>query len=271
MSTQSQENEAGQATPKPQGSGQIWSPSLYDNYHRYVSRYGGDLLKFLDAKPGEMILDIGCGTADLTHRIAQTGAEIVGIDFSMDMLAAGRDKYPELDLRYMHAERMIFENEFDAIFSNAAMHWIKDQEPVCAGMYRALKPGGRFVIECGGIGCCETIYSMLREEIRQAGYEPVQTHWFRTIGEYAGLLERGGLRVDGAFLFDRDTALTGHHGMVNYLAMFGRGIAANVPPADQLTIFYKTAEKLQPLLLRDNVWHADYVRLRVKGRKLPQT
>lgn len=250
-----------------QGSGQVWSPDLYDSHHRYVSRYGKELVELLKPMPEEMVLDIGCGTADLSHLITLEGAYVVGIDSNQQMLISGREKFPDLDLRCMKAEEMVFDQEFDAVFSNAVFHWIEHLDLVAAGMFRALKPGGRFVLEFGGEHCCESIYSTLEEEIRRAGFEPVRVHYFRSAEQVSEILTAAGLTVDSTLFYPRDTLLTGRNGLLNYLKMFCLGMMENVPETEREIIIGATVTSLAPKLQRDGVWHADYTRLRITGHK----
>ena len=142
---------------------QTWSATLYDSRHDYVARYGAALLEWLSPQPGEAILDLGCGTGDLSVRIAQAGAEVWGVDADPAMLAQARAKFP--DLRFLQADAMAlpdFGRTFDAVFSNAVLHWIPDLGRLAEGLARVLRPGGRFVAECGGAACNAGINTALR-------------------------------------------------------------------------------------------------------------
>ncbi len=127
-----------------------WNSELYQSSHAYVWNYGRDLLGLLEAKTGERILDIGCGTGQLTAEVARGGAQTLGIDSSREMIATARENFPHLHFEVADATALSFENEFDAVMSNAALHWIRDQRSAIASIARALKPGGRFVFEMGG-------------------------------------------------------------------------------------------------------------------------
>src|ERR1700760_4234824 len=129
-----------------------WNAELYDNKHTFVSQYGESVLELLAVKAGERILDLGCGTGDLAKQIQQSGAEVVGIDASPDMVAKAKNKFPELDLSVMDATSFHFDEPFDAVFTNATLHWIKNADAVISNVYNSLKPGGRFVGEFGGKG-----------------------------------------------------------------------------------------------------------------------
>ena len=244
-----------------------WDASLYQNRHSYVSKYGEDVLELLNPHEGERILDLGCGTGDLAAKIAARGARVLGIDPSEPMLEKARTNAPGATFLRLDARDMEFDSEFDAVFSNAVMHWIPDQKLVAERVFRALKPGGRFVLEFGGKGCNKIIFGALDEEIRRRGYEPHPVFFFRSIGEYAPVLESAGFRVESAWLFDRDTLLEGADGMLNFLNMFSCNILANVPESERDPIFRSVVDRIRAVSFRDGVWHADYVRLRVVARK----
>jgi trans-aconitate methyltransferase len=129
-----------------------WNAKLYDDKHGFVSKYGEDLLGWLDPVNGERILDVGCGTGQLAAQIAQHGAKVTGFDYSAQMIEKARAAYPEIPFDIMDARNFHYDQPFDALFSNAALHWINEPEAVIGSMYRALKPGGRLVIEMGGKG-----------------------------------------------------------------------------------------------------------------------
>ena len=129
-----------------------WNSELYQSSHSFVWQYGRDLLVLLNAKPGERILDVGCGTGQLTAEITQFGAEVVGIDYSPDMIATSRKNFPHVRFEVADATALTFDSEFDVVVSNAALHWVRDQPAAIASIARALKPGGRLVLEMGGRG-----------------------------------------------------------------------------------------------------------------------
>src|SRR5262245_5771995 len=130
---------------------QPWDPAVYARNARYVSDLGAPVVELLAPKAGERILDLGCGDGVLTKKLVDLGCEVVAIDSSAAQIEAARKL--GLDAHVMNGEELPFHEEFDAVFSNAVLHWIKNADPMIAGVYRALKPGGRFVAECGGYGC----------------------------------------------------------------------------------------------------------------------
>lgn len=248
---------------------QQWSSSLYDGAHGYVSNYGAALLDWLTPQAGERILDLGCGTGDLTAQIAASGAQVVGLDASEAMLAAARKKYPALTFLHGDATKLPTpEQAFDAVFSNAVLHWIPDLTPVAQGLARVLRPGGRFVAEFGGIGCKETIYSTLRAVVKDHGYAPCRVHFFRPLGELATTFESAGFRILRTEWFPRDTPLQGPDGMLNILKMFSLGILGNAPTEEHEALLAEAIERLRPHLLKADGWHADYTRQRLLCQRL---
>jgi len=248
-------------------SAQQWDPALYDTKHSFVWRYGAELVELLAPQKGERILDLGCGTGHLTHRIAQSGAVVVGLDRSREMLSQARKQYPRLTLVAADATRFAFGRPFDAIFSNAALHWILEAEGVVECVSKCLRPGGRFVAEFGGKGNIKMLRAGFEDALEAIGY-PEARHWhplyFPINSEYAALLEEHGFRVQSAVLFDRPTPLEeGKQGMRNWLAQFERDRLARVPAEKRPALLEAAEARLRPHLFRDDHWFVDYVRLRV--------
>ncbi|HEX2906812.1 MAG TPA: methyltransferase domain-containing protein, partial [Phototrophicaceae bacterium] len=236
-----------------------WNADLYDAKHHYVTDYGASLVQLLAPQPGERILDLGCGTGHLAHQITERGAQVVGLDNSADMIQMAQQNYPDLTFIQGEATAFRFDEPFDAIFSNAALHWIKDAEPVVVSMARALKPGGRLVVEFGSRGNIGTLITGIQNALQAYGYyflqEPLPWY-FPSIGEYARLLEKHGFRVVYATDFDRPTPLEGENALRNWLAMFG-GSFFRLIPADQIEPIIQDIEtRLRPLLYRDGQWLA---------------
>jgi len=183
-----------------------WDAARYQDKHSFVWRYGAGLLELLVPQPGERILDVGCGTGQLTAEIARCGAQVVGLDNSADMLADARKNFPELTFVPGDAARFDFPEPFDAVFSNAVLHWVKDADGAVGSIARALRPGGRFVAEFGGQGNIATVQAALRAVL--GPHADQQSPWYYpSIGEYSAVMERHGLEVRNASLFDRPTPL----------------------------------------------------------------
>ncbi|MBI3802703.1 MAG: methyltransferase domain-containing protein [Nitrospirae bacterium] len=248
-----------------------WNPTLYDDKHSFVWKFGAELIDLLAPQPEERILDIGCGTGHLTARIAALGAEMVGIDASAEMIAQARKSYPALRLEVQDAREFRFSEPFDAVFSNAALHWIKAPERVIACIARALKPGGRFVAELGGKGNIERIVGAMREAFKAAGSplkEEMIPWYFPSIGEYATLLEKNGLEVTDASLFERPTPLEGGEaGLRDWIDTFAGSLLQQVPPDRRAAVIQTMEDVLRPILFQLGIWQADYKRLRLKAIK----
>jgi len=234
-------------------------------------RGGESLVDLLAPQPGESILDVGCGTGHLTAQIAQRGAAVVGIDNSAAMVERARAEYPQLDFRLADATDLGFEGSFDAVFSNAALHWISQasQPLVARGITRSLRNGGRLVAELGGKGNVERIVRALEAAIVAMGYYLPAAPWcFPGIAEYAALLEEAGLEVILAELFERPTPLDGgERGMSHWLSMFAGHFLAAVPPEQQDELVGEVERLLRPEHYRDGGWIADYRRLRLVAIK----
>jgi trans-aconitate methyltransferase len=242
----------------------MWNPTLYDDKHSFVWKHGAALIELLLPLPGERVLDLGCGTGHLTAEIANRGAEVVGIDSSPPMIDQARQSYPAATFDVMDARDFAFAAPFDAVFSNAVLHWIKQPAQVIDCVRRCLKPGGRFVAEFGGRGNVRQIATAIANVFRTRGYGPFELPWYYpTIGEYANLLERGGLELTYAILFERPTPLDGECGLRHWIEMFGSEFLNRVPAAERELFFQNVEEQLRPVLYREGVWSADYRRLRV--------
>jgi trans-aconitate methyltransferase len=244
-----------------------WDASRYDGGHSFVWKYGAGVIDLLAPREGERILDLGCGTGHLTREIAARGAEVIGIDRSPDMIAQAKRLYPDLRFEITDATDFQFAEPFEAVFSNAVIHWIRDQDALLASIHRALKPGGRFVAEMGGKGNLRAIKRALHRAIESAGHtvpEKASFRYFATIGEYAGLLERHGFTVAQAFYFERPTALEGgEEGLRNWIEVFADNEMSATPTDERAQIIRRIEDDLRPELYREGVWFADYRRLRI--------
>ena len=240
---------------------QDWNAAQYATNARFVSDLGRGVLDLLDPKPGERILDLGCGDGALTTELVQRGAEVVGVDASPDMIRAAKER--GLDAHVMPGESLSFDQEFDAVFSNAALHWMLHVDEVIAGVKRALKPGGRFVGEFGGHGNVAAITVALRAVLKARGKECEEfSPWFfPSDGEYKERLESHGFAVDWIALIPRPTPLP--TGMRGWLETFANPYFALCEPEDIPALLDNAVALLQKSLCdTKGNWTADYVRLR---------
>ena len=234
-----------------------------------MSGFGLAALALLDPQPGERILDLGCGEGALTEKLVEVGCTVVGVDGAAAMVEAARRR--GLDARLMDGQRLAFSAEFDAVFSNAALHWMPDPDAVIAGVRRALKPGGRFVAEFGGHGNVATIVEALRAVLARRGVEDggPMPWYFPKPEAYAAKLQTGGFLVENIALFPRPTPLPTD--MAGWLGTFGESFFSQLHPRDRDGALAEVIERLRPSLCdQTGRWTADYVRLRFAAR-LPRT
>jgi trans-aconitate methyltransferase len=248
---------------------QQWDAGLYDDKHAFMWRHGESLVELLDPRPGERILDLGCGTGQLTARIASAGAAVVGLDQSPEMLEQARTAFPHLDLVPGDARDFAFAEPFDAVFSNAVLHWVRPPGAVVRCVREALKPGGRFVAEFGGRGNVRVIIAALRVAAARVDVPWDDPWYFPGIAEYATLLEVAGLEVRFATLFDRPTPLEGEAGLRDWVRMFAGSLLDAVPVGRREDFLREVEEAARPHLRRDGGWFADYRRLRVLAVRGP--
>ena len=236
-----------------------WDATRYQTRHSYVFKHGEELVELLNPKPGERILDLGCGSGQLTAKIAESGARVLGIDQSAEMIAQARANYPAIEFSIGDATLFELASPVDAVFSNAVLHWVKDAAPAIACVHRALKSGGRFVMEMGGKGNTRTLLAAVREVAGE-----LELPWFfPSVGEYSALLERAGFEVRFATLFDRPTTVEGENGLDDWLVMFGGKLFAGIGEDRQRDVRAQLVEKLRPAFYRNGDWIIDYRRLRI--------
>ncbi|MEE4378964.1 MAG: methyltransferase domain-containing protein [Candidatus Competibacteraceae bacterium] len=243
---------------------QHWNANHYAKNARFVADLGAPVVEWLAPQPGEHILDLGCGDGTLTLKLVDLGCDVVGVDASPEMIAAAQ--MLGLNAQVMAGQNLHFDNEFDAVFSNAALHWMPNHHSVIAGVRRALKPGGRFVAEMGGYGNVAAIVTAIESALAARGITVANPWYFPRLEEYQKLLETGGFSVERITLFPRPTLLPGDVG--GWLETFAKSYTAALPAADRKAFIAEVVEALRPVFTdKQGVWVADYVRLRFSATK----
>ena len=245
---------------------QTWDPERYARNARFVSDLSAAVVELLDPLPGERILDLGCGDGVLTAKLAEMGCNVVGVDGSAAQVEPARKL--GLDARVMDGEKLSFDGEFDAVFSNAALHWMRDPEAVISGVWRALRPKGRFVAEFGGHGCVAKIKKALVGALNRRGLdgEAAVPWYFPTVEEYSMLLNNAGFSLSTIALIPRPTPLPGD--VTGWLETFAESFTTCLPLAERPAYIAEVREALSSELAdSEGKWTADYVRLRFAAVK----
>lgn len=251
--------------PGQQPAQKKWDPEFYEAKHAVVFKAAADLVDLLAPAANERILDLGCGTGQLTSDIAQRGARVIGIDPSQEMIDQAQKNFPDVWFEVGDATVFQTAQPFDAVFSNAVLHWIKRPADAIGRVWDALRPGGRFVAEFGGKGNIARIVAAAQGALTAQGRLVLgdNTPWyFPSVSEYTTLLEAQGFEVTLAQLFDRPTKLEGHAGMRNWITQFGSHFIDDLDDAERDDFFARVEATLRPALFRDGAWTADYRRLR---------
>ena len=254
---------------------QTWNTEAYATNGRFVATLAADVVALLAPQPGENILDLGCGDGVLTEQLATAGATITGVDASPAMLTAARTRGLHsargFSVEQHDATALPYNQQFDAVFSNAALHWIpglSGQQAVLAGVHRALRPGGRFVAEMGGHGNVAAIRTALQAVLApfHIDAEAVAASFFPSPALYRRLLEEAGFTVQSIDLIPRPTPLP--NGMESWLNTFRNGVLDQLNPTDRITAIAETIHLLEPILRdADGNWTGDYIRLRFHATK----
>lgn len=248
-----------------------WNSALYNDKHSFVYDYGASLVDLLNAQPHERILDLGCGSGELTHQIGEDTHSVVGIDNSTDMIEKAKMKFPLCEFYVDDASNFEFDRPFDAIFSNAALHWVVNHKAAITCMYESLNPGGRMVVEFGGKDNVSSITNQLRKSLLKRGYEKqakLQLWYFPSIGEYTSELEAVGFNVSFAELYERPTELADEDaGIIDWLSMFAMPFFKGVDTSDLQNILIEIQESLRTDLFKNGKWFADYRRIRIVAHR----
>lgn len=245
---------------------QTWDPERYARNARFVADLGAPVVELLAPQAGERILDLGCGDGALTAKLAAMGCQVIGVDSSAAQVEAAQKL--GLDARVMDGERLPFEGEFDAVFSNAALHWMRNADAVIAAVWRAVRPGGRFVGEFGGHGNVAKIMKALVDALNRRGIdgEAAIPWYFPTVEEYSAKLKIAGFSINTIALIPRPTALPGD--VSGWLETFAGSVTACLPQSERSGYLEEVREALRPQLCDGKgKWTADYVRLRFAAVK----
>ena len=249
----------------------VWKTDLYDKKLDFVSEYGKDVIHVLSPKQGESILDLGCGTGELAAQISAAGASVIGIDLSNEMIEAAKKKYSDIQFSVGDAENFQLEEQVDAVFSNAALHWMRRPEKVISCVWDALKPGGRFVAEFGGQGNVEEVVkatSIVLERDYGIDAKPLNPWYFPSIAQYSTLLEQQGFRVTYAVHFDRPTQMKdGDNGLNIWLTGMSDDFFKSFTAEQKAEVIKKIEAEAREKLYLDGNWYVDYKRLRVAAVK----
>ncbi len=243
---------------------QHWNPDQYAEHARFVSELGMPVVKLLSPQPGERILDLGCGDGVLAVKLGQMGCQVVGIDASAEMIAAAQGQ--GVQALVMDGQALEFDGQFDAVFSNAALHWMKNPRSVIDGVWRALTPGGRFVGEFGGQGNVATITQSIQRQLSYHGLDLEDPWYFPSPEAYRRLLEEQGFLLETLALIPRLTPLPGDLG--DWLKTFAGPYLSPLSAEEQRQVIAAVVDELRPTRCEDGrQWTADYVRLRFSASK----
>lgn len=244
----------------------VWDSQAYDRDFAFVAAYGAELLDWLKPRPEETILDLGCGTGDLTARIAETGASVIGIDADQAMIDAAQERLgSDIELRVADAHDFSVDHPVDGVISNAALHWMPAQVEVLGCVSDALRDDGRFVAEMGATGNVAEIRAAVDDACREAGLPERSWPWhFSSPAQYAAMLEDAGLEIRQLDFYDRPTKLAGPEGLSKWLSMFAGEVVTALPD----DVIRRAEDIARPALWRDGDWWADYRRLRFRAVKI---
>lgn len=247
-----------------------WNANNYTENFNFVYKYGEDVLELIDAEKGSFVIDLGCGNGALSKKIVDKGYNVLGIDVSENMIKTAKQLYPDINFKIDDALNFRLLKKADVIFSNAVFHWIdkEKQEIFMENLSNQLKLGGQLVCEFGGKDCAEKVHSLLERNFIKRGLVYPRTFYFPTIGEYAPILEKFGLRVEYASLFKRPTEQKNENGLEDWINMFLKTAFENIGSDIKREIIEETVQELKSELYKSGKWFVDYTRIRIKAKKI---
>ena len=247
-----------------------WNTLEYTKNFDFVHRYGEDVLKLIDAPKGSFVIELGCGNGALSSKLSEMGYIVKGIDASENMIETAKKLYPNIDFEKANILNFNLSKKADVIFSNAVLHWIdaEKQEKAIENISRQLNTGGQFLCEFGGKGCAEMVHSTLERDFEKRGISYPRTFYFPKIGEYSPILENYGFKVEYAVLFDRPTEQKTDNGLLDWINMFVKKPFENMNENIKNNITDDVVTQLKPILYKNNKWFIDYVRIRIKAKRL---
>ncbi len=252
----------------PKSNNDQWQPDLYADKHSFVWKLASPVIELLAPEPSERVLDIGCGTGQLTARIAESGATAVGADHSPAMIEEARQLHPQIEFQIEDAHDFEFDQPFDAVFSNAALHWITNPDKVVNCIARALNKRGRMAVEFGGSGNIHFLAGAIETASQTVFGKRIKHPWyFPDIVDFGTVLRRHGLEVTQAALIDRPTPLEGNDGLRNWVKMFGQHWLTQLATERHDEFLDQIESIARANLFRGSIWQADYRRIRVVARK----
>ena len=246
-----------------------WNAEGYRDHFQFVHQYGESLLQWIDEPRGKRVVDLGCGNGALTAKLRDLGCDVLGVGASASMLNIARENYPDISFIQGDLRTLRLDRPADVLFSNAVFHWIdeEDQEEMLQNIASQLLPGGQLVCEFGGFGCAETVHASLDRAFSRRNLIYPRVFYFPTIGQYAPLVERAGLKVTQAHLFDRWTKQDTEDGLSDWIRMFVREPMKDLPEDTVKQILREVNDELRPVLYQEGNWYIDYVRIRIKAIK----
>jgi len=241
-----------------------WNPAQYAKNARYVAELGLPVVALLNPQKAERILDLGCGDGALTLELQKLGCAVVGVDASDKMVAAAQAL--GLNALTIDGQQLLFAEEFDAVFTNAALHWMKDHHAVANGAWRALKPGGRFVGEFGGHGNIQKIVTAIENALAARNIVIASPWHFPDTNKFRAVLESAGFVIEHMELFARPTPLPAD--LETWLGTFAKTWLAALPVAEQQPFMNEVSAELRSDLCdAHGQWTIDHVRLRFIATK----